>query len=274
MKTKITRCGWVNLNNPLYLDYHDNEWGKPLKDDILLFEMLTLEGAQAGLSWETILNKRTHYQKVFAGFNPNKVARFTKAKVERLLTDPGIVRNRLKIESTISNAKAFLKIQSEFGSFSDYLWGFVSHKPIVSALKKHTDYPTKTPLSDAISKDLKKRGFRFVGSTIIFAYLQAVGIINCHIKSCAFRHAQEPWTVYIIRCRQGELYTGISKDASKRFNDHQSQGPLCAKFLRGKAPLQLVYQEQADSKSAALKREAAIKKLPKHNKENLVKKHR
>lgn len=177
-------CPWLKLENPLYVKYHDEEWGVPVHDDIRHFEMITLEGAQAGLSWETILNKREHYRKVFLGFIPEKVARITPAKVEKLLQDPGIVRNRLKVESTISNAKAFLKIQKEFGSFDKYIWSFSDFKTIFESRKTMKDYPSKTELSDKISKDLKKRGFRFVGSTIIYAYLQAVGIVNDHAASC------------------------------------------------------------------------------------------
>lgn len=177
-------CPWLKLENPLYVKYHDEEWGVPVHDDIRHFEMIILEGAQAGLSWETILNKREHYRKVFLGFIPEKVARITPAKVEKLLQDPGIVRNRLKVESTISNAKAFLKIQKEFGSFDKYIWSFSDFKTIFEPRKTMKDYPSKTELSDKISKDLKKRGFRFVGSTIIYAYLQAIGIVNDHAASC------------------------------------------------------------------------------------------
>lgn len=177
-------CPWLKLENPLYVKYHDEEWGVPVHDDVKHFEMITLEGAQAGLSWETILNKREHYRKVFLGFIPEKVARITPAKIEKLLQDPGIVRNRLKVESTISNAKAFLKIQKEFGSFDKYIWSFSAFKTIAHHHRSIQEYPTKTELSDKISKDLKKRGFKFVGSTIIYAYLQAVGIVNDHTASC------------------------------------------------------------------------------------------
>jgi DNA-3-methyladenine glycosylase I len=175
MKQPI-RCKWVNVENPLYVDYHDNEWGRAVHDDIKHFEMITLEGAQAGLSWETILKKRAHYQKVFSGFNPQKVAKYTPAKVEKLLSDPGIIRNRLKVESTISNAKAFINIQKEYGSFDYYIRQFFK-KPISSSSAKQA-------LSKAISKDLKRRGFRFVGSTIVYAYMQAVGLINDHDNRC------------------------------------------------------------------------------------------
>ena len=178
------RCPWVNLNNPLYVEYHDKEWGRAVHDDIKHFEMITLEGAQAGLSWETVLNKRERYREVFEGFHPKRVSRFTSSKIEKLLLDPGIIRNRLKVESTISNAKAFLKIQKEFGSFDKYIWQFVDGKPVRNKLKKLSDYPSKTPISDEISKDLKKTGFRFVGSTIAYAYMQAAGLVNDHSLDC------------------------------------------------------------------------------------------
>jgi DNA-3-methyladenine glycosylase I len=178
------RCAWARLTNPLYLEYHDTEWGVPQHDDRHLFEMLILEGAQAGLSWETVLNKRARYRKVFAGFDPRRVARFDRAKVRELLADPGIIRNRLKIESAIDNAKAFLAVQAEFGTFDSYLWGFVNGRPLVNTTGK---VPASTALSDEISRDLKKRGFRFVGSTIVYAYLQAVGVVNDHLTTC-FRY--------------------------------------------------------------------------------------
>lgn len=182
-KTKI-RCSWANHANPLYVSYHDKEWGRPVHDDRKHFEMLTLEGAQAGLSWETILNKRENYRKAFDNFNPQKVAKYTPAKIKKLLEDPGIVRNRLKVQSTVTNAKAFLEIQEEFGSFDKFVWAYVGGKPIVNAFKSTKDYPTKTLISDKISKDLKKRGFRFVGSTIIYAYMQAIGMVDDHALNC------------------------------------------------------------------------------------------
>jgi len=185
--TMIEACPWCG-NDPLYRRYHDEEWGVPVHDDRLLFEYLTLEGAQAGLSWITVLRKRERYREVFAGFDPVKVARFTPAKQEKLLQDPGIVRNRLKVESTVSNAKAFLAVQKEFGSFDRYLWGFVDGKPVVNRPRGRGDVPAVTPLAERISKDLKKRGFRFVGPTIIYAYLQAVGVVNDHMIQCP-RHA-------------------------------------------------------------------------------------
>nr|WP_202966537.1 DNA-3-methyladenine glycosylase I [Isoalcanivorax pacificus] len=183
----IEACPWCG-DDPLYRRYHDEEWGVPVHDDQVLFEYLTLEGAQAGLSWITVLRKRERYREVFAGFDPVKVARFTPAKQEKLLQDPGIVRNRLKVESTVSNAKAFLAVQKEFGSFDRYLWGFVDGKPVVNRPRGRGDVPAVTPLAERISKDLKKRGFRFVGPTIIYAYLQAVGVVNDHMIQCP-RHA-------------------------------------------------------------------------------------
>jgi DNA-3-methyladenine glycosylase I len=183
------RCFWVSLDKPCYVEYHDTEWGVPVHDDHRHFEMLILEGAQAGLSWETILRKRENYRKAFAGFDPVKVARFTPARLEKLLLDPGLVRNRLKIESAVKNARAFLAIQKEFGSFDAYVWPFVGNRPINGKRKTRADVPAKTAESDALSKDLQKRGFNFVGSTIIYAYMQAVGLVNDHTTDC-FRYGR------------------------------------------------------------------------------------
>jgi len=180
--TRMKRCSWPT--NDLAIKYHDEEWGTPLHDDQRLFEFLILEGAQAGLSWDTILRKRENYRRAFDGFDVNKVARYTDKKLLKLLLDEGIIRNRLKIASAVSNAKAFLKVQKEFGSFDKYIWEFVGGKPIVNNLKGHGDVPAKTEISDAISKDLKKRGFNFVGSTIMYAFMQATGIVNDHLVSC------------------------------------------------------------------------------------------
>jgi len=187
MSKAVTRCKWAEGVSLDYIRYHDEEWGVPVYDDRTQFEFLVLEGAQAGLSWSTILNKRGGYRKLFAGFDPEKVARFTKKRVEKMLLDPSIVRNRLKVESTVSNAKAFLQLQEEFGSFSDYIWGFVDGRPIQNKFRKDGDVPATSSESDALSKDLKKRGFRFVGSTIIYAHMQATGLVNDHITGC-FRH--------------------------------------------------------------------------------------
>ncbi len=189
MSTPPSRCPWCLSGNELYIHYHDTEWGVPIYDDARQFEFLILEGAQAGLSWSTILNKREGYRAAFAGFDAGKIARFGKRDVERLMKNPGIVRNRLKIESTISNARLYLEFRAKEGSFSDYLWGFVGGKPIQHRLKKSGDTPVTTAESDALSKDLKKRGFRFVGSTIIYAHMQATGMVNDHVVTC-FRHKQ------------------------------------------------------------------------------------
>jgi DNA-3-methyladenine glycosylase I len=177
------RCRWVAQADPDYVLYHDREWGRPVHQDRLLFEMLTLEGAQAGLSWLTILRKRAGYRRAFANFDPARVARFDARRRAVLRRDAGIVRNRLKIESTVGNARCFRAVQREFGSFDAYLWGFVGGKPLVNR-PRPGDVPARTPLSDQISRDLLKRGFRFVGSTIIYAYLQAVGVVNDHARGC------------------------------------------------------------------------------------------
>lgn len=179
------RCSWATgLDDPDYIRYHDEEWGRPVHDEHHLFEMITLEGAQAGLSWATILHKRANYRKLFASFDPKKVARFDAKKRAALMKDAGIVRNRLKIDSTITNAKAFLKVQKEFGSFDRYLWNFVDGKPVIDIRPAGERLPASTELSDRISKDLRKRGFRFVGTTIIYAFLQAVGVVNDHGRQC------------------------------------------------------------------------------------------
>ena len=187
MGKAVNRCKWAEAVSLDYIRYHDEEWGVPVHDDRTQFEFLILEGAQAGLSWSTILNNREGYRKLFADFDPEKVARFTKKRVEKMLLDPSIVRNRLKVESAVTNAKAFLAIQNEFGTFCDYIWDFVDGKPIQNKFRKDSDVPAMSPESDALSKDLKKRGFRFVGSTIIYAHMQAVGMVNDHVVGC-FRH--------------------------------------------------------------------------------------
>lgn len=181
------RCGWART--PLGIAYHDAEWGVPVHDDRTLFEFITLEGAQAGLSWETILRKRDAYRRAFADFDPARVARFTPARVERLLADEGIVRNRLKVESTVTNAKAFLAVQREFGSFDAYLWGLAGGTPRTNGWRAMSQVPARTPESDALSKALARRGFRFVGSTICYAFMQAVGLVNDHTRDC-FRYEQ------------------------------------------------------------------------------------
>ncbi|MBS1840022.1 MAG: DNA-3-methyladenine glycosylase I [Acidobacteria bacterium] len=185
--TEKIRCHWAQKE--INIPYHDKEWGVPVHDDRLLFEFIILEGAQAGLSWDTILAKRARYREVFDNFKAEKIARYDRKKVAALLKDPGIIRNRLKIASTISNAQAFLKVQEEFGSFDKYLWQFVAGKPIKNAWKEHKRVPAKTKESDAMSKDLQQRGFRFVGSTICYAFMQATGMVNDHLVTC-FRYRQ------------------------------------------------------------------------------------
>lgn len=180
------RCEWVS-DDPLYIDYHDNEWGKPIYDDRLLFEFLMLEGAQAGLSWITILKKRDAYRKSFDQFDPEKIARYKQAKINQLLSNSGIVRNRLKIQSVINNAQCYLSIKNQYHSFSDYIWQFVEGKPIINHWKKFSEVPANTIISDAMSKDLKQKGFKFVGSTICYAFMQATGMVNDHTLDCMFR---------------------------------------------------------------------------------------
>jgi DNA-3-methyladenine glycosylase I len=183
----MNRCGWAT--NDLNIPYHDSEWGVPLHDDRGLFEFLILEGAQAGLSWDTILRKRENYRKAFDNFDPAKVARYSEAKCEKLLQNEGIIRNRLKIASAVGNAKAFLRVQNEFRSFDAYVWNFVGGRPIDGKRNLMGDVPAKTEISDALSKDLRRRGFNFVGSTIMYAFMQATGLVNDHLVSC-FRHKQ------------------------------------------------------------------------------------
>lgn len=180
---ELVRCPWC-LGFDQYMTYHDEEWGVPVHDDKTHFEFLILEGAQAGLSWSTILKKREGYRKNFADFDPNKVARFSDKKLEKILLDPSIVRNRLKVFAAVTNAKQFLKVQEEFGSFDKYIWGFVGGKPIVNKRKTMKEVPATTPESDALSKDLIKRGFKFVGSTVIYAHMQACGLVNDHLVEC------------------------------------------------------------------------------------------
>jgi DNA-3-methyladenine glycosylase I len=177
------RCPWC-LKFDEYIRYHDEEWGRPVHDDQVHFEFLILEGAQAGLSWSTILKKRDGYRKAFASFDPKKVARFSEAKIEKILLDPGVVRNRLKVNAAVNNAKRFLEVQKEFGSFDKYIWSFVGGKPIVNKRKSLKDVPATTKESDALSKDLISRGFKFVGSTVIYAHMQACGLVNDHLVEC------------------------------------------------------------------------------------------
>ncbi len=184
------RCAWARLSNPLYLAYHDREWGVPCADETRLFEMLNLEGAQAGLSWETILNKRENYRAAFEGWNPERIARYDERDMQRLLGNAGIVRNRLKIAATIGNARALLRLREEFGGLAPYLWSWVGGAPIVNVRRVPADVPARTELSDALSKDLEGRGFRFVGSTIVYAYMQAIGMVDDHLVTC-IRHSRD-----------------------------------------------------------------------------------
>lgn len=182
-----TRCAWCEKDD-LYRDYHDNEWGKPVYDDPTLFEFLILETFQAGLSWYTVLAKRENFRKAFDDFDLKKVAEYNEAKIELLCQDVGIIRNKLKIKAAVTNAQAFIKVQEEFGSFSKYIWGFVQGKPIDNKPKTLKDVPATTPLSDTLSKDLKKRGFKFVGSTVVYAHMQATGMVNDHVAGCFTRN--------------------------------------------------------------------------------------
>jgi DNA-3-methyladenine glycosylase I len=186
----MERCNWCG-DDPLYVKYHDEEWGVPVHDDRKHFEFLVLEGAQAGLSWITILRRREGYRRAFEGFDPKKVAHFNEERIEALLQDTGIIRNRQKVRSAVRNARAFLQVQEEFGSFDRYIWSFVNGRPIVNHFEKDSEIPAKTPLSENISKDLKSRGFSFVGPTIVYAHMQAIGMVNDHLVSC-FRHAMLP----------------------------------------------------------------------------------
>lgn len=180
----LERCSWVDLDKCDYVAYHDMEWGVPVYDDLVMFEFLTLEAAQAGLSWYTVLKKREHYRKAFAGFDPAKVARFTPDRLEILLRNKGLIRNRLKIEAAVGNARAFLEVQQAYDGFCNYIWSFVEGKPRVNILRKRADFVATSPESDRLSKDLKKRGFKFVGSTIVYAHMQATGLVNDHTVSC------------------------------------------------------------------------------------------
>lgn len=188
IQNQVTRCAWSGSDS-IYIKYHDEEWGVPVHDDQKLFEMLILEGAQAGLSWITVLKKRENYRKAFNNFDVIKISKYSQKKIEKLLENPGIIRNRLKINATVTNATEFLKVQKEFGSFDKYIWQFVDYKPIINKFNSMNDLPANTEISDLMSKDLKKRGFKFVGSTICYAFMQATGMVNDHIKEC-FRYKE------------------------------------------------------------------------------------
>lgn len=183
MSTNKTRCGWVSTD-PLYIKYHDEEWGKPVRDDATMFEFLLLETFQAGLSWITILKKRENFRVAFDHFDYKKIAQYDEEKIQTLLQDTGIIRNKLKIRAAVSNAQKYMEVQKEFGTFCDYIWGFTNHQTVVGNWEELSEVPANTPLSDKISKDLKKRGFKFVGSTVVYAHLQATGIVNDHVKDC------------------------------------------------------------------------------------------
>ncbi len=189
MSRKIKRCEWAGETSLAYIEYHDKEWGVPVRDDRTQFEVLILEGAQAGLSWSTILNKRDGYRKNFADFDPQKVARFTRKRIEKILLDPGIVRNKLKVNSAVTNAKAFLDVQEEYDGFCNYIWQFVGGKPKQNRFRSMVDMPATSDESDALSKDMKRRGFKFVGSTILYAHMQATGLVNDHVVGC-FRYKE------------------------------------------------------------------------------------
>lgn len=274
MGNQRTRCPWADPENPLYIEYHDKEWGVPVHDDRKLFEFLILEGAQAGLSWSTILKRREGYRKAFADFDPELVAKFPEKKVEELMQDEGIIRNRLKIISSINNAKRFLEIQKEFGSFDAYIWGFVGGKPIKNHPKSMKEIHAETDLSKKISKDLKKRGFNFVGSTIIYAFMQAVGLVDDHLTSCfCYIKNEKPttqkWEVYIIKAKSGMLYTGITTDLDRRYEEH-STGKKGARFFNFSEPGEIVFRESHPDRSSASQREAAIKKMSRKEKETLL----
>ncbi|MFZ3577560.1 DNA-3-methyladenine glycosylase I [Virgibacillus sp. DJP39] len=184
------RCDWVT-SDPVYIDYHDNEWGRPTHNDTELFEMLCLEGAQAGLSWITILKRRENYRKAFDNFNPDLIKDYDEEKIQELLQDEGIIRNKLKVRSVVNNAQAFLKVQKEFGSFDSYIWSFVDGEPILNNWKDHSEVPASTEESVKMSKDLKKRGFKFIGPTICYAYMQSTGMVNDHVKECFLYHGSK-----------------------------------------------------------------------------------
>jgi len=188
-KSEKSRCPWSHGVSDTYVNYHDREWGVPARDDATQFEFLILESAQAGLSWSTVLHKRDGYRRAFAGFDPVKVARFTPRKIEKLITDPAIIRNRLKINAAVTNAQAFLTIREEFGSFVDYIWGFVDGEPVLNRWRRQQDVPATSAVSDVLSRDLKQRGFKFAGSTIMYAHMQATGLVNDHLVDC-FRYKE------------------------------------------------------------------------------------
>ncbi len=209
MENSIIRCPWVDLTKPEYVDYHDREWGVPAHEDRLLFELLSLEAFQAGLSWYTILRKRNHFHSAFDGFDPEKIAGYGETKIEELLGNPGIIRNRAKVLAVVNNAKRFLEVQAQFGSFDRYIWGFIDFRPIVNELRKLEEYPARSKDSERISQDLKQRGFRFVGPTVCYAYMQATGMVNDHAVYC-FRRPE------ITKEYETTMVPGHNKVSAKR----------------------------------------------------------
>jgi DNA-3-methyladenine glycosylase I len=263
---KKHRCPWAASGGKLYETYHDTEWGVPVHDDQKHFEFLILEGAQAGLSWLTILKRREGYRKAFANFDPEVVAGYGEEKITELMQDEGIIRNRLKITSCVNNAKCFMEIQKEFGSFNRYIWQFVDGKTIQNQRETLKDVPSETPESRALSADLKKRGFKFVGPTVMYAHMQATGLVNDHLMTC-FCYLR--WEVYIVRTVSGKLYTGITTDVNRRFTDHQ-KGKKGAKFFRISGAHSILYREAHMNRSLASKREAQIKKMSLKQKLELI----
>jgi DNA-3-methyladenine glycosylase I len=221
------RCFWVGVNKPHYEKYHDEEWGRPVHEDRKHFEMLILEGAQAGLSWETILLRREGYRKAFANFDPVKVSQFTPARLKKLQQDVGIIRNRLKIQAAVTNAKSFLQVQEEFGTFDKYIWQFVNNKPIVNYPKKREDMRATSEISDALSADLKKRGFKFVGSTIIYAHMQAIGMVDDHMVDC--------WCKKTAPSKKSAMSRGVKKLTNKKPQAHQSVPTIQKQTPRSKS---------------------------------------
>ncbi len=263
---KKNRCPWCLTGGTLYEEYHDTEWGVPVHDDRKHFEFLVLEGAQAGLSWLTILKRREGYRKAFADFDPEIVATYDQKKIEELLQFEGIIRNRLKVISCVNNAKLFLEIQKEFGSFDKYIWSFVGGKTIQNKWKSIQEVPPQSPESLALGSDLRKRGFKFVGATVMYAHMQATGLINDHLVDC---FCYQRWELYIIKTESGKLYTGITTDLDRRFADHQ-KGGKGAKFFRISGAKEIVYRESHPHRSSATKREIAIKKMSLQEKLSLV----
>ena len=268
----LQRCPWVTPGSDIYEIYHDTEWGVPVHDDRKHFEFLILEGAQAGLSWLTVLKRREGYRKAFANFDPEVVAKFTEEKVEELMQDDSIIRNKLKIRSCITNAKHFLQIQKEFGSFDKYIWEFVKGKPIQNHPRTLKEIPIDSPESKALSKDLKKRGFSFVGPTVMYAYAQATGLVNDHTTNCfCYKKpgVKSKWEVYMIEAESGMLYTGITTDLDRRFSEHLS-GKKGARFFHFSSPGKIVFREPHPDRSSASIRESSIKKMNRKEKQDLI----